>query len=233
MSVKKQTSTHFTLYNLKALFPPTHTQFTNGFHICSTGSFSLTLAFVIDYVVVREIAFSSGEGLDVIEMLWATHRNERFWPSSLARSQRFLSVQGQSGGDSISYDTCPLSTLAGSSLQKLKNAAYLTRKPGSQVMPSVAAKSPSTIPWPHAGAFLANNYLLLVYSLPSARLVFTQKFTVYTVFCLCFRRLVSASPRNGGIISTEAWRPRQALAGRAWGQRCRTFSARAWRRRLR
>lgn len=94
MSVKKHTSTHYTLYNLKALFPPTHTQFTNGFHICSTGSFSLTLAFVIDYVVVREIAFVSGEGLDVIEILWANHRNERFWSSSLARRQWVLSVQG-------------------------------------------------------------------------------------------------------------------------------------------
>ena len=58
-SAKKHISMHFTLYNLKVLFPPT---IANGFHISSTGSFLLVVALLIDYTVGGEIAFLLGKG---------------------------------------------------------------------------------------------------------------------------------------------------------------------------
>lgn len=54
----------------------------------------------MDYIVGREIAFLSGEGLDFIEMLWASRRNEKVWPSSPWRSRaghEVLSMNHQMG----------------------------------------------------------------------------------------------------------------------------------------
>lgn len=126
--------------------------------------------------------------------------------------------------------------LARLSLQKWLNAAPLIKK---YKIHNIPQSLPSPLPqWPRAGAFQLSTWLLLWGpvsilhqvqdgSSPSARWVFTPKFTVYTVVGLCFRGLVSASPGNGGITSTAAWRPRPALVGGAQGHGCQTSSEHA------
>lgn len=235
----------FTLYNLKTLFLPppphyphqTYTQFTNGFHISSTGSFSPVLASVIDYATVREIAFPSGEGLDAIEMLWANPRNERFRPSSLWRSQWVLSAKGLVRLGQYKLRHLPVvdaGRLFPAEVTKCSLSEQEAWKPDN-------ALSGSHIPFCKFHGLVQehfNEQLLSAWS-PMCTLCQLQdwsslKSSLFTQFLACALEGWSLPLLcDAGIISTEAWRPRRAPAGRVWGHCRRTFSGHALRWRSR
>lgn len=216
MSVRQHPSMHFTLHNLKALFSSTHTQ-------------------------LAHIAFSLGKGLNFPETLWANHRKRRSDPAASERVSEVkesFQLKARSGGDNIGYYSLSIVGAGRILPAKVTKCSLFDQeawKPENALSPG---QIPFLNPMASCKSVLTKQTTVFcfesnVYSSPTARLLFTQKFAVYTVFSLCVRGLGSASPRIGGFISTEAWKPRQVLAGRACGHCSRTFSERALRRRPR
>lgn len=231
-SVKKHTSMCSTLYNLKALFPPT---WANGSPISSTGSF-LPVASGLSHWLRRwwGNCFLVGEGWDFIETLSSSHTEIR--GSDPAASERVLrsrspfSYRPGQAGTTQATATHLGQMLAGSSLRKWQNAAPLARR-YPQFLPRPLPQSRGL----RQERFSSANNCLLLWG-PRCTPHGVWDCLLSNVQCSCgfwlvLQRAVSASPRNSGLVSAEARRPRQARAGRAWGRRCRTFSVRAWRQR--
>lgn len=171
-------------------------------------------------------------------MLWANHRSQRVWSSSLRGSPWGQKVLPDESLVRLGFIKLLLpSTILVDLLTEVTECS--APRPGHwklcsplgsyQVLMLSAVTSCRSSSAKQTSAFCFGVQCILFIK---CKMGLRSKVRQSTVSAWCFTVLVSASPRSSNIIAREAWRAKSAPGGRVWGQCCQTSSVRASQQRL-